>query len=261
MNILVVFLLALVISSVGFMMYVYFFSVGYGFSIAGISALLMFLFRGNLTPATILMCILLLIYGARLGLYLLIRENKSVNYKKLLKSESKSNVPVFVKCCIWVSCALLYLCQMSPVLFRLQNGARDDTAAYIGMVLMAAGIVIEMIADMEKAKAKKTNPSSFVSSGLYRMVRCPNYFGELLLWTGAFVSGITIFSSPLQWALGIIGFAGIVYVMLSGARRLEIRQDKNYGKLDEYQKYVQKTPIIIPLIPLYSVKKHKWLVA
>ena len=35
-----------------------------------------------------------------------------------------------------------------------------------------------------------------------------------------------------------------------GARRLELRQDKNYGSDPEYRKYVK---------PLYSVKKYKFL--
>ena len=52
-----------------------------------------------------------------------------------------------------------------------------------------------------------------------------------------------------------------VAVMFSGARRLELRQDKNYGKDPEYQKYVTTVPILVPFIPLYSVKKYKWLVA
>jgi hypothetical protein len=49
--------------------------------------------------------------------------------------------------------------------------------------------------------------------------------------------------------------------MFSGARRLELRQDKNYGADPEYRKYVTTVPILLPFIPLYSVKKHKWLVA
>lgn len=48
--------------------------------------------------------------------------------------------------------------------------------------------------------------------------------------------------------------------MFSGARRLELRQNKNYGNRPEYQEYVRKVPIIIPLVPIYSVVKHKWLV-
>ena len=46
-----------------------------------------------------------------------------------------------------------------------------------------------------------------------------------------------------------------------GARRLELRQDKNYGSDPEYRKYVKSVPIILPFVPLYSVKKYKFLMA
>ncbi len=64
-----------------------------------------------------------------------------------------------------------------------------------------------------------------------------------------------------QWLPVALGYAGIIYVMFSGARRLEIRQNKNYGNDPEYQEYVKTVPILVPLIPIYSVEKHKWLVA
>ena len=64
-----------------------------------------------------------------------------------------------------------------------------------------------------------------------------------------------------QWALAIIGYLGIIYVMFSGARRLELRQNRNYGDDPVYQEYVKTVPIMIPFIPLYSVIKYKWLVA
>ena len=64
-----------------------------------------------------------------------------------------------------------------------------------------------------------------------------------------------------QWAMVILGFIGITYVMFSGARRLEMRQNRNYGDDPEYQQYVKTVPILLPFVPLYSVVKYKWLVA
>ena len=61
----------------------------------------------------------------------------------------------------------------------------------------------------------------------------------------------------MQWAF--FGDANIVSV-IGAARRLELRQNRNYGEDPEYQAYVKKTPILIPLVPLYSVVKYKWLV-
>ena len=127
--------------------------------------------------------------------------------------------------------------------------------------LLVCGVILEAIADLQKSGAKKKNSRRFVDTGLYRIVRCLNYLGELLLWTGMLLTGTTAIRGILQWVLALLGYALIVWVMFSGARRLEIRQDKNYGNDPEYQKYVRTVPIIIPFVPLYSVKKYKFLVA
>ena len=120
---------------------------------------------------------------------------------------------------------------------------------------------METTADLQKNAAKKVNPGRFVDTGLFRIVRCPNYFGEMLFWTGVFVGGITIYAGALQWVVAVVGYLGIIYVMFGGARRLEIRQTRTYGDDPEYQRYVRTTPIMIPLVPLYSVEKYTWLVA
>jgi len=83
----------------------------------------------------------------------------------------------------------------------------------------------------------------------------------MIFWTGVLLTAIGGVSHWGQWIVIAVGYIGIIFVMFSGARRLEIRQDKNYGSDPEYQKYVTTVPILLPFIPLYSVKKHKWLVA
>ena len=75
-----------------------------------------------------------------------------------------------------------------------------------------------------------------------------------------FVCGTNSLSLVLEWMAAIFGYICIVYIMFGGARRLEIRQNRNYGNDPEYKEYVKKTPILIPLIPLYSVEKYKFLV-
>ena len=83
----------------------------------------------------------------------------------------------------------------------------------------------------------------------------------MIFWTGVLISGIGAISGADQWIVVLIGYVGIIYVMFSGARRLEIRQNKNYGNDPEYQQYVKTVPILVPFVPLYSVVKYKWLVA
>ncbi|MBQ8358857.1 MAG: DUF1295 domain-containing protein [Oscillospiraceae bacterium] len=256
------FIAAMVISSIGFKNYVWFISLGYGFSIAGEGLLMLILYGQSLSIGTILCCALFIIYGLRLGGYLAIRELGSSSYKKNMKGEIKegSTVPFGVKIAIWVTCAILYVTQVSGVFYRLVNNAGTNVWTYVGAAIMLLGLCLETAADIQKNNAKKINPKRFVDTGLYRIVRCPNYLGEMIFWTGVLISGIGAVCG-WQWLIVAIGYIGIIFVMFSGARRLEIRQDKNYGNDPEYQKYVTTVPILLPFIPLYSVKKHKWLVA
>ena len=116
---------AMVISSIGFKNYVWFISLGYGFSIAGEGLLMLLLYGKSLSVGTIICCVLFILYGLRLGGYLAIRELKSSSYKKNMTGEIKegSTVPFGVKIAIWVTCALLYATQVSAVFYRLFNGS------------------------------------------------------------------------------------------------------------------------------------------
>lgn len=256
--------LSFAVSAVGWIYFIYFFSIGYGFAISALSVATAVLFHDVMTlPAAILLGVLF-VYGIRLALYLLIRERKSASYKKILyQPDNTKRKPIFAMFMIWISCALLYVGQISPVTFYLYNlelGALvNHTWAWVGAVVAAAGVIIEMVADAQKSAAKKINANRFVSHGLYRIVRCPNYFGEVLMWTGSFIICFGACCTVGQWIIASLGYIGIVYVMFSGARRLELRQNETYGNDPEFQAYIKRTPLILPLVPIYSVAKHSWL--
>ena len=251
--------------SIGFKYYIWFFSIGYGIAIAAIGIYLLIIFNSILVLETILSCILFIVYGLRLSIYLGIRESKS-SYNDKMKGEIKptDTISMIAKISIWISCSLLYAFMTCPVTFRLMNtniNSNIDILYRISLIITLLGIIIETLADYQKNSAKKNNPHRFVDTGLYKIVRCPNYFGELLLWTGVFIGGINIYYYYYYWIFSVLGYILIIYVMFSGARRLEIRQNKSYSDDNEYQEYVKNTPIIIPLIPIYSVEKYSFLVA
>ena len=254
MNFWLLFGICMLVSAIGFKNYVWFISLGYGFSIAAQGVAMLVMYGQQLTLGTIITCVLFILYGLRLGGYLAIREFGGSAYKKNMKGEIKDGktVPLGVKIAIWTTCAVLYVTQVSGVFYRLLNAAQDNAFMFVGAAVMLAGVSLETAADIQKNNAKKINPRRFVDTGLYRIVRCPNYLGEMIFWTGVLISGIGAVTG-WQWAIVLTGYVGIIFVMFSGARRLEIRQNKNYGKDPEYQKYVKTVPILLPFIPLYSV--------
>lgn len=256
----ILYVVCLVCCLIGFYKFVYFLSVGYGFSVTGCGIAIMIMDKFSHLEV-ILIGLVLVAYGIRLGGFLLWREIKSAAYKKTLKEASgEKPMPVFVKATIWLCVGLMYVAQVSPVYFRVYNGEGLGVTGYIGAVIMLIALIIESIADKQKSAAKAVNPNRFCDTGLYKIVRCPNYLGEMLFWTGVIISGIGAVSGWLQWVIAIVGYILIIYVMLSGAKRLEIRQNKNYGADPEYQAYVKKTPIVIPLIPLYHLENVKGIV-
>lgn len=251
-----------VLSAIGFYKFVYFLSVGYGFAVCGAGVAILALYGAGADVWTWVLCGLLVIYGIRLGGFLLWREIKSASYRKTLKAATGGDkpMPVFVKAVIWVCVAIMYLLQVSPVLYRAEAGARGVMAP-VGAAIMAVALCIESLADKQKSAAKAKNPRRFCDTGLYKVVRCPNYLGEVLFWTGVLLSGIGALESPVQWVIALLGYILIVYVMFSGAKRLELRQNKNYGSDPEYRAYVEKTPILLPLVPLYHLENIKFIVA
>ena len=267
MNYLLILLaVSMAVSGLGWIYFIYFFSIGYGFGVSALAVTIAILFKDVITIPTALLCAVMFVFGCRLGLYLLTREKRSAEYKKILYGpDAAKKKPLFVVIMVWIFCALLYVGQVSPVAFYLANkadGAQvNEIFPWIGAGMMALGVLLEAVADAQKAAAKKVNPKRFVDTGVYKIVRCPNYLGELVIWTGSFVVCFGACCSWWQWVIAAIGYIGIVYVMFSGARRLEIRQNYAYGNDPEYQAYIKKTPILLPLVPIYSVERHKWLQA
>jgi len=252
-----------VITAAGFYKFVYFLSTGYAFSVAALAIVMIVGFGTSLTLPVFILLGIIALYAARLGVFLVIREYKSGAYRKVLDEASSgyNKIPLFVKIVIWIFSSILYVMQVSPVFFRLQNGLQEANTGwlYVGIILVAAGLLIQTVADAQKNAAKKENPKAFCSQGLFKIVRCPNYFGEILVWTGVIVSSLPCLSGWFQIAFSLAGYIGIVYVMFGSTRRLELRQNKNYGSDPAYQEYVKKTPVLFPLIPLHSVAGWKWV--
>ena len=190
--------------------------------------------------------------------FLLYREIKNAAYRKTLAeaTTAEKGMPVFVKACIWIFVTVLYVAQVSPVFYRQYNGVGDTLLPWIGVIISIAALIIESLADKQKSQQKAKRPDMVATEGLYKMVRCPNYFGEILFWTGVLVGGLSALQGAGQWLMGILSYIAIVFIMFNGAQRLEKRQLSRYGNNPEYKAYAEKTPIILPLIPIYHLNKE-----
>jgi steroid 5-alpha reductase family enzyme len=85
---------------------------------------------------------------------------------------------------------------------------------------------------------------------LWSISRHPNYFGEITLWTGMSLVGL---SGVAKYGPGeIIGcvlsplMVAFLITQLSGIPLLEKSADERWGKEEAYQKYKRETPVLVP---------------
>ena len=241
----------------GFKEFVWFMSVGYGFAVMciGIFHLLFGLISHTLTLGTAIISVLFIIYGYRLGGYILKRELTNAAYRKTLEATGSTKaMPIPVSLFMWVYSMLMYTAQTSALTYRIMNRAGDNLFVWLGIVIMVLAIIGEATADRQKSAAKKVNPKRFCDTGLFKIVRCPNYFSEIMFWFGVTVSGIGAVQGK-QWIIVIVALLLIAYVMYNSAQRLELRHEKNYGLDPEYQKYSDTVPLLFPFSKQYHSMK------
>jgi len=111
-----------------------------------------------------------------------------------------------------------------------------------GITVFFVGFLFETIGDYQLNQFRKlpSNKGKLITTGLWRISRHPNYFGEALLWWGIW---LIAFSSNL-WFITILSPITITLLLryVSGVPMLE----EKYKKHPDWEKYAKKTPVFIP---------------
>jgi hypothetical protein len=81
---------------------------------------------------------------------------------------------------MWLGVSALYACMFTPVYCTMKAGG-VLRSAQLSLPLMLAGLALEATADEQKQAAKKTNPSGFVSSGMWHRLTAVPADGDWLL--------------------------------------------------------------------------------
>ena len=186
---------------------------------------------------------LIIMWAVRLGSFLFIRIKKAgedIRFREIKKSPSRFFMTWTLQG-MWVS-----LCS-ACALAGIANGIEINSYFYIGIIVFIIGFTAEIIADNQKSKFRKdpNNRDKFISSGLWKHSRHPNYLGEITLWLGI---SIISFSSLAGWQLiTLISpiFTYLLLVYVSGIRILDYNGNKKWGHLDSYKDYRKNTPRLI----------------
>jgi len=223
-------------------------TVAYLSVLAAASYLTVISSNNNLQLRSIIAISLVFIWALRLGVFLFIRVLRVGEDRRF--REVKQN---FSKFLVWwsVSALWVFLTAANALTMIINNvSSTDDLYFYFGLLLWLIGFSFEVIADEQKRRFKsdKNNKDAFISSGLWRFSRHPNYFGEILLWVGM---AIIALPTLIGWQYVTLISPIFIYLLLtrvSGVNLLEERADQKWGGTKEYDSYVEKTPELIPFI-------------
>ncbi|MEV8370583.1 DUF1295 domain-containing protein [Microbacterium sp. NPDC064584] len=203
-----------------------------------------------LSPApdarSVVLAVMVAVWAVRLSGFLFARIHRAGSDDRFddIKGEPLRFLRVWIVQGAWVS---LTASAAWIAMSSLQR--RDlDALAFAGIAVWVIGLVIEVVADVQKT-AFKANPAHrglFISSGLWSRSRHPNYFGEIVLWIGVFLVAAPVLSG-WQW-VGILSPLVVVLLLtrVSGIPLLEAKADRTWGGQDAYEAYKKRTPVLIP---------------
>lgn len=203
----------------------------------------------------------LVFYGLRLNSFLFLRNRLSPTYreigKKIEEGASKKYPSRLSRAPFIFSCGLLYYGLVLPVKL---TGALDASALALAGPLLKTlvglqwtGYLVAALGDLTKSyvKASEKNGKFLVTSGIFSLLRHPNFTGEILSWTANALTGIlagglllrsgggsNIVSLVGSMGLSAMGSLGMVFVLLSATRNLENRHATDHGGTEKYKKWI-----------------------
>lgn len=123
-------------------------------------------------------------------------------------------------------------------------GTRD----YIGWTLWGLGFATEAIADQQKWLFKRdpNNAGKFIHTGLWAYSRHPNYLGEILQWSGLWLSASSVMRGPQYLSVVSPLFVWFLLRYVSGIPILEKQAMKKWGSDPSFQDYTNNTPLLWP---------------
>ena len=206
-------------------------------------------------PRSLALAAMIVIWSARLASFLFLRVSRVGHDSRFatILPDFRVHLMTWTLQGIWVavtaSCALIAITSTEK--------APPDLLLALGACVWLAGLAIEVIADRQKSafRSKPANKKRFIATGLWAWCRHPNYFGEILLWTGVALAALPALQGWQHLALGSPLFVWLLLVKISGADMLERRNDRTWGQDPAYLAYKARTPKIWPLGPLAKSQK------
>jgi steroid 5-alpha reductase family enzyme len=213
-----------------------------------IIALILFV-TGNAFPLRkAMICSMVLIWGARLGIYLLIRVGSHLaeeegRYKQLRKEWAPNSDSKFFGFFQMQAFSNVFLA-LPFFLICLNTDPEIHLLEYIAGALWLISITGEGIADrqLQLFKNNPSNKGKVCDRGLWNYSRHPNYFFEWMIWVSYFLFAC---ASPLGWISVICPLIMLFLLFkVTGIPMTEEQSLRSRG--DAYREYQRTTSVFVP---------------
>lgn len=218
---------------------------GGGFIVVGVFSLLL---GDHVTPRSLLVTTLVLIWGLRLGWHIYRRNRgrgEDFRYRAWRAAWGKwFRWRSFLQ--IFMLQGLILLVVAFPVILVNRNSVPGLVwTDGLALAVWFFGFGFEVVGDRQLMQFRQNpeNRGGIMTAGLWRYSRHPNYFGEATLWWGISLFAVAV---PRGW----IGFVGPLLITLmlrfvSGVPPLE----KRYSRDPAFREYRDRTAIFFPWFP------------
>ena len=180
-------------------------------------------------PFHYVLLFMVLAWAIRLGSFLLgriIRQGKDKRFDGM-----REHFLLFGR--FWLLQGISVFVVMISAVGGFNSSSNFQLISYLGIAVFLLGLILESVADHQKMKFSQisTNKNKWIQSGVWSLSRHPNYLGEMMIWSGVFLSVLFSVDSNLKW-VGLISPLYIITLLLfvSGVPLLEKSADKKWGK-------------------------------
>lgn len=261
LSFLTVYALALLGSSVGFHLFLYFISIGYALGISLPLTVALYNYLTTTTRATRSVVVaahtvLVLAWAVRSVIFFLWREhvNWPALHDKIVQVNETKAPSLNIKILCWLVYSFLYVCMLSPCWFRLNtmlqsNGNASTRFMGVALALQTTGFLLETVADWQKSTFKASESArryEWCHTGVWKYSTHPNYAGEWLFWLGTTIGGLSAISHPVQGLLMAAGFFFITTVLRGAVQSLGSKHWEKYGNNPDFCDFQRRHGVMGP---------------
>lgn len=205
--------------------------------------------NGSGSWRTMLLAVLVSIWGLRLSLFLLWRSRGHGEDYRYAAMRAHHRQRFW-----WVSLLTVFLLQgvlLWFVAMPIQAVASSETVATpglldaLGIVVWLVGLIFESVGDWQLARFKSSpdNAGKVLDRGLWRFTRHPNYFGDFCVWWGIFLIAA---SGGFWWSIASPILMSLLLMKVSGVTLLE---KTIVNRRPQYEDYIRRTNAFFPWLP------------